>query len=216
MARIQAPIVDSSAETPFAREQVVRLPAGMYGGMFAWYSLPKEYPKYQSEGMEMRFFCGFVLTHDRANNRLPFFGEAIMGVKPKRFYDSHTGMVSSYVSLLNALLAGRVPMEKIATMPEAETPDLDDLIGRPVLLTIEPHAKPDKNGIFGAKVKKIDPMDAALWRAIKPLYDDREMTANGRDCTLRLASPHPDLEKHANSAPQSAGSYTEEADEVPF
>lgn len=190
MARIPAPNIESS-ETPFERAQVVRLPAGLYGAMFAWYSIPKEYPKFQSEGTELKFFAGFVLTHDRSNNQLPFFGEAIMGIKPKRYFNAENGMISAYVSFLYALLAGKVSMEQIVAMNDGELPDLDDLIGRPVLLTIEPNAKPDKHGIYGTRVKKIDPMDAGLWKAIKPLYESKKQVANGRDMTWRLSSPRP-------------------------
>ena len=190
MARIPAPNIESS-ETPFERAQVVRLPAGLYGAMFAWYSIPKEYPKFQSEGTELKFFVGFVLTHDRSNNQLPFFGEAIMGIKPKRYFNAENGMISAYVSFLYALLAGKVSMEQIVAMNDGELPDLDDLIGRPVLLTIEPNAKPDKHGIYGTRVKKIDPMDAGLWKAIKPLYESKKQVANGRDMTWRLSSPRP-------------------------
>ncbi len=190
MARIPAPNIESS-ETPFERAQVVRLPAGLYGAMFAWYSIPKEYPKFQSEGTELKFFAGFVVTHDRSNNQLPFFGEAIMGIKPKRYFNAENGMISAYVSFLYALLAGKVPMEQIVAMNDGELPDLDDLIGRPVLLTIEPNAKPDKHGIYGTRVKKIDPMDAGLWKAIKPLYESKKQVANGRDMTWRLSSPRP-------------------------
>ena len=159
--------------------------------MFAWYSIPKEYPKFQSEGTELKFFVGFVLTHDRSNNQLPFFGEAIMGIKPKRYFNAENGMISAYVSFLYALLAGKVSMEQIVAMNDGELPDLDDLIGRPVLLTIEPNAKPDKHGIYGTRVKKIDPMDAGLWKAIKPLYESKKQVANGRDMTWRLSSPRP-------------------------
>ena len=190
MARIPAPNVESS-ETPFEHTQTVRLPAGLYGAMFAWYSLPKEYPKFQSEGTELKFFAGFVLTHDRSNNQLPFFGEAIMGIKPKRYFNAENGMISAYVSFLYALLAGKTQMETIIGMSDSELPDLDELIGRPVLLTVEPNAKPDKRGIYGMRVKKIDPMDSGLWRAMKPLYEARKQVANGRDMTWRLSSPHP-------------------------
>ena len=220
MAKISAPIVDSSGDSSFDREQVVRLPAGLYGGMFAWYSLPKEYPKYQAEGTEMRFFAGFTLTHDRSNQQLPYFGEAIMGIKPKRYFNAETGMISSYVSFLYALLAGKVPMEKIVAMTDEELPDLDELIGRPVLLTVEPHAKPDKHGIYGTKVKKIDPMDAALWKAIKPLYDAKQEIANGRDQTWRLQVPKPALEEEARAHKASAMPEKPTAgeldEEVPF
>ncbi len=219
MARIIAPNIESS-ETPFERAQIVRLPAGLYGAMFAWYSLPKEYPKFQSDGTELKFFAGFVLTHDRSNNQLPFFGEAIMGIKPKRYFNAENGMISAYVSFLYALLAGKVPMEKIVAMTDGELPDLDELIGRPVLLTIEPHAKPDKHGTYGAKVKKIDPMDAALWKAIKPLYDAKQEIANGRDQTWRLQVPKPALEEEARAHKASAMPEKPTAgeldEEVPF
>ncbi len=214
MARISAPIVDTTSETPFEREQVVRLPAGLYGGMFAWYSLPKEYPKFQSEGTEMRFFAGFVLTHDRSNTQLPFFGEAIMGIRPKRYFDAKTGMISAYVSFLYALLAGKVPMEEIAAMPDADLPDLDSLIGRPVLLTIEPHTKPDKHGLYGAKVKNIDPTDAGLWKAIKPLYEAKQEIANGRDQTWRLQVPKPALEAEAQAHKHSSMPKKSSADDL--
>ena len=215
MARIIAPNIESS-ETPFERAQIVRLPAGLYGAMFAWYSLPKEYPKFQSDGTELKFFAGFVLTHDRSNNQLPFFGEAIMGIKPKRYFNAENGMISAYVSFLYALLAGKVPMEKIVAMTDGELPDLDELIGRPVLLTTEPNAKPDKHGIYGTRVKKIDPMDAGLWRAIKPLYEARKQIANGRDMTWRLSSPRPATAEEAAAGVPTPINEPFDDEETPF
>lgn len=179
--------IKSSKE--FEPRQATIIPAGLYGGMFAWYSLPKEYPKFQEAGTETKFYVGFVITHDRAYRQLPAFSAAMRGIKVKSlFYSSKSGMKSGYLELLYALLGGKKGLEEISWFKPEEIPDLDTLIGRPVTLFVEPGARPDKDGVTTNRITGLEPADRDLLKAIKPLYDSKvvERTEKG---TMRLTSP---------------------------
>jgi len=220
MAKIAAPKVESEGGS-FEARQIVRLSAGLYGGMLAWYSNPKMYPVYNPKPgkptQEEKFYCGFVVTNDRTNAILTDFSEAMIGVRPKRFYSEETGMKSTYVALLYALMGGKLSLQEIAEMPDEDLPDFDDLIGRPAVLFIEPNSKADNNGLYGHKVKSLEPVDKGLWAAVKPLYDAKE-TARTEDGRLRLASPKGVYEDEAvggtgGFGPQDGSAFD---DEPPF
>ncbi|MDE2102367.1 MAG: hypothetical protein KGL39_34290 [Patescibacteria group bacterium] len=217
MAIIHARKIEAGDYDTDDRRQIVRVPTGMYGGMFSWYSRPKNYRKFQSEEEEEKFFCGFVLTHDRTNQRLPHFSEAIASVRTKLFFDPNNGMRSAYVTLLYALLGGKTPFEQIAGMEDV---DLDEYIGYPVILFIEQNTKPDKNGLFGHKVKSMEPADPKLRAAIAPLYKDRKVETVGKDGDMkRLAFPAPALEDEAQATGNSGSSSDfgrDLDDEIPF
>ena len=218
MAKIMAPRVEGS-DGEFTARQVVKLKGGLYGGMFAWYSLPKLYQKYQSTDMEERFFVGFVVTHDRAYRELTNYSEAMMGVKTKRFYDATTGMKSAYVSLLYALFGGKKSYEEIEGMSDDELPDFNDLIGRPATLFIEPNQKADKNGLFGHKIKGLEPADKEFTAAIKPLYKLKTTETNDKDVTrltLPCAAYEDDVLPSTNGSLPTEDDLDDLDDEIPF
>src|SRR5580658_6707267 len=192
MAIIEGEVVTSSGGSGIDSRQVVRVGNGLFGGLFAWYSLPKAYAKFQSEETEQKFFAGFVITHDRANKKLPNFGQAVLGVRPKFFYDPESGMKSTYVALLYALQGGRVSYEEIAS---GGGKDLDEFIGRPSILFLKEskgfRSKDDPNGPLKYKttVTSIDAPDDGLLAAIMPLYKTREIGHQEKSGLAYLKSP---------------------------
>lgn len=219
MAVIQSRRVDSdTGEGNYERKQLVRLPNGLYGGMFAWYSLPKTRTKFQSEETEEVFYCGFVITHDRTNTQLPHKSEAILTVRPKRFYNEITGMKSGEVSLLYALHGGKLSYQEVCDLPDQ---DFDELIGRPAILFVEQNTKADKNGLFGHRVKGIEPPDAGLRKAMTPLWKARKV---GMSHDLaRLESPAPEYQDDLSKDEVVDAMYAAEAargiddtDDIPF
>jgi hypothetical protein len=218
VAVIQARRVESHDEG-FTRQQIVRVPAGLYGAMFAWYSLPKTYKKFNSNEDEEKFFCGFVLTHDRTNTQLPHFSEAMITVRPKLFYNEETGMKSAYVSLLFALMGGKKSYSEI--MENGETYDLDDLIGRPAMVMIKPNPQSDKDGLYNHRVEAIEPADKVLIHAVKPLWDAKEIVDSTKEPFLkRLKAPTAAFEcdvPTGSSAANVGGGYESEIeDDIPF
>ena len=203
----------------FERKQVVRLAKGLYGAMLARYTLPKMVRKYNSEEEEQKMFLSFVVTHDRANQQLPHFSEAFVGVRPTLFYDPVAQSKSNYVATLYALLSGKVSCEQLAPHDPAMQPyevDWDTLVGRPVILFIEPATKVDKNGLFVNKVKAIEPVDAGLRVAIKPLWEAKKTDETEAGLTY-LTYPATAYQDDADAAQPSNGSAVEELDdEIPF
>jgi len=233
MALIQGEVVTGNGGS-IDNRQVVRVGNGLFGGLFAWYSLPKSYQKYQSEEQEQKFFAGFVITHDRANKQLKNFGQAIMTVRPKFFYDAESGFVSAYVSLLYALQGGKKSYEEIVAEGGK---DLDEFIGRPGILYLkESKGFPDKNDPSGplkymTKVTSIEAPDSGLTNAILPLYKSREIGHQEKSGLAFLKSPTYVYEEDAvpdstgGSIPSAADDIyavgntsppADELDEIPF
>lgn len=175
--RIDAPVTEATSD--YERKQVVKLKTGLYAGLFARYSIPKQYQKFNEEGTEEKFFVSFVVTHDAAANQLPYFSEAFAGIRTKIYYDAQSGRMSSYVALLNAIGGSELNPDKILELAHAGSlPDLDELIGRPALLFITPSPKADKNGLFANKIDTMrggfDKVNPAVWKAIKPIWQAAE------------------------------------------
>jgi len=184
--------------------------------MFARYSQPKMMPKFNSQEQEEKFFASFVVVADRAGRQLPAFSEAFCGLRTKRFFDPGTGMQSSLVGFYAALLGSKATKEQIAS--EAfEEPDLDDLIGYPLYLYVDPSTKIDKHGIFTNRVNTnaggFEPADAALKKIAAPIYKDAEFnytTDHGLRYLVRPASSFED--ETSGVAPADDVSL----DEIPF
>lgn len=220
MAKVAAPKVEAGSND-FTPKQAIRLTNGLYGGMFAWYSLPKMYQKFDGSGQEEKFYVGFVITHDKANKQLKHFSEAMIGIRPKLFYSPDNGMKSSYVALLYALMGGKKSCEQIADMDTDDLPDLDEMIGRPVILYIEKSTKADKNGIYSNKIKGLEPADKDLIAAIKPLYNTKK-AEKGDKGTVYLLEPKAVYEDEIDpSEVQQASEQSDDFgadldDEIPF
>jgi hypothetical protein len=175
--RVSSTVVTGDGDFP--REQPVRIGAGMYGAMFARYTEPKMYQKYNSQEEEEKFYVSFVITHDAAANPLPRFTEAFAGMRTKRFWDKKTGKQSTLFNFYCALLHGKFTPEQIIAWQTGEEPDLDEYIGFPIRLLIRPAQAPDKNGIYQNKINTeaggFYEADGNLRKAIKPLFLARKV-----------------------------------------
>jgi hypothetical protein len=211
MAIIEGEVITGNGGGSVDTRQVVRVGNGLFGGLFAWYTLPKAYAKYQSEETEQKFFAGFVVTHDRANKKLANFGSALMTVRPKFFYDPESGMKSAYVSLLYALQGGRVSYEDIVS---GGGKDLDEFIGRPAILFLKEGNNPDKNQNYVTKVTSIDAPDDGLLAAIMPLYKTREIGHQEKSGLAFLKSPTYVYEEDAVIVPGSTGGSIPSTDDI--
>lgn len=221
MAKITAPKIESAPST-FTAKQPVRIPKGLYGMMFSWYSLPKEYRKYSPPGApasnetEVRFYVGFTVTHDKMNRQLPAFSSVTWGIRPTLFHSATSGMTSSYAKLLYALLGGKKSLEQIAEMSDNETPDLDILIGRPVIGFIEESHTPDRNGVYSNRLKGIEPPDRDFMAAVRGLYESKVVEV-GEKGTVRLVIPPVEYQEIGTPVANGAVEpYDDLNDEVPF
>lgn len=178
-------------------KQPVRLQRGLYGGMFSRYTAPKQYAKFQSQETEEKFFVSFVVTHDAAGRQLPKFSEAFCGVRTKLFFSEESNMMSTLCAFYAALLHGKLTAAQIAEASDDELPDLDELIGYPAQLFIDPSTRADKNGIYVNKIDTarggFDPAPIELKRAIAPLYKQKEV-GHSEDGRAYLKKPAPEYE----------------------
>lgn len=199
--------------------QVVKLQRGMYGVLLARYTMPRLVQKYQSNEQEEKMFLSFLVTHDRTNAQLPHFSEAFVGIRPTLFYDPKTGKMSNYVAVVWALTGGKVPREQIAPQDQTVVPyeiDWDTLVGRPGLALVEPANKANKNGLYENHLKSIEPPDQSLQRAIKPVWDDKEIGKN-KDGLAFLIHPTPAYEEDVQGSSSPGVPYDDGgADEIPF
>lgn len=189
---ISAPVTEVSPDQEY--KQVVKLKNGLYGGMFARYSQPKEYDTFDRTAKEMKFYVSFVVTHDAAAQQLKYFSEAFTGIRLKIYYDPTSGRMSSYVAFL-AAISGKewTPAAVVEAARNGKLPDLDTLIGRPAQLYISPAAKADKKGLY---VNNIDTMRGGfekvtpvLAKAIHPLFKAAEFDHNKEDGRCFLVKP---------------------------
>ena len=189
---IPAPVVESTGDQEY--KQVVKLKSGLYGGLFARYSEPKQYAKFEGEGTELQFFVSFIVTHDAAANQLPYFSEAFARIKPKIYFDPGTGRMSTYVAFLAAISEkGSTPASVVEAAKNGKLPDLDTLIGRPARLFIAPAQKADKHGNFANKIDTMrggfEKVDVALAKAIHPLFKASEVAYTKDGKMAYLAKP---------------------------
>lgn len=194
MAVIKTNPVAESNKT-FDKRQIVRVTNGLYGGLFAWYSLPKDYPKYKKpEETEQKFFAGFVLTHDRSNQQLPHFSQASLGVKPKLFYNAESNMVSTYTQLLYVLNGGKLTREEICSRQDW---DLDEFIGKPAILFVQENNGQDANSNYTSRITSMEPADNDLIKVVLPLYKERKTEEQDIKGTIvtRLVYPAPEFEE---------------------
>lgn len=189
MAVIHTPKAESKQ---FERKQVVRLRKGIYGGMLGRYSLPKEYTgKY---GTKEKIALGFVVTHDQAYRQLAKFSGAFCLPAHNFFYDPATHKMSNLTGVVYALLGGKKSKEEIV---EDGTFDWDMFIGKPVMLFIDPSETPDRDGLYANRVSGIEPADADLKKAIKPLWDAKVIETNEKTGLQYLKSPAEQYEDDA-------------------
>lgn len=209
MAIIQSPRVEGS---DFERLQPVRLAKGMYGALLSRYSLPKIYPKFNSQETEEKFGLTFVITHDRAGRPLPQNSEGFIMVRNKLYWDGVK--MSSLVGVLYALHGGKKTYDELA---QNDVYDYDNFVGRPVMLFVEPAAKPDKHGIIANKITGIQPVDAEMMKAMQPVWKAAKIEKSEKTDRSYLASPKAEFEQ-AGAAPTPSNTVPDdsELDEIPF
>ncbi len=138
-------------------QQVVPLERGLCGGMFANYSKPITKQKYQSSEMETRIVLSFLVTHGADERPLPRFGEAVKSVSLKLYRNPENGKHSHLFGFYAAILKkGKYAMthEQILKAEDNQLPDLDELIGYPVMIMLEPSRRPSPNGCYRDNVKE--------------------------------------------------------------
>lgn len=193
MAIISTP----KAEGKYERKQVIRLRKGIYGGMLARYSMPKIYSgKY---GEKEKIALGFVVTHDQKYQQLPRLSGAFMLPAHNLFFDPTTRKASNLTGVIYALLGGKKSKEEIVADGVF---DWDMFIAKPVMLFIEPSEVPDRDGLYSNRITGLEPADADLKKAIKPLWDAKVIKTNEKTGLQYLESPSEQYEDDA--APQAA------------
>jgi hypothetical protein len=183
------------------RKQCVLVPNGLYVGMLAGYSLPKQYPKYENKNeKDWKMFLWWVLTHDHTLTKLPNFSAALFGVPcvqpegyetgvPKYFYNPDNGQISAYTSFVYAMRGGNVSKEEIVA--EAMDYDLDEFVSRPAYLFIEQGKPNPETKLVTQRVKTITPVDTRAYNAVKEIIDNRSIAYTEESHLAYLESPKP-------------------------
>jgi hypothetical protein len=197
-----------------ASRKSIIVPKGIYGGMLSAYDF-FEGEKYKSEEKEQKVALRFLLVTDMGAKLLPQFAEASL-IGPARLTFDPSGrykpskLFEFWAAFLIPSWAGKpVAREDLLKWNDEDFPDLDDLLARPAVLSIEPATKA-QGGEAWNKISGIMPATEDVKAAVRPLYAERDIQYNKNGLGY-LAKPAP---AEADDAPEA---HEEDKDEeIPF
>lgn len=214
-----------SQETTFTAQQPVRLDQGIYGAMFRGYSEPKAYAKYQSTDTEEKVALRFLVTHAANEKPLERFSIASILATTKWFFDPIGRKQSRYFEFHAAILAGKHKPEDVYAMFDPsrdvdELPDLDDLMGYPIQLMLQPSPKPDKNGIYYNNIVAMIAASPGTRKAIGVIYKKADFTYDDQTGLRYMKSPKPEYEETSAPSNGNVNGHTpisdDDFDSTPF
>lgn len=206
--------LDYTTGSGFEAKQPIILEASLYGAMFARYEPSREV---EFEGVKkVKTPVSFVITHSASGKQLPQFSEGFKMIANSLFFNEKTGKRSIMVEFLSAILKDtKFAMSASELVKHADLiPDLDEIIGYPVQLLIEPAAKPSSKGIIYNQIKQFVPVSKDLRATMAELYRTAVFGQNEKTGHKQLLSPQPCFEGEEVPPAVSAAGVSDE--ELPF
>ena len=178
----------------FEPKQPVVLEDGFYAMFLSSFSAPKLYDGFNGGPQERKTFIKFLVTHGINERVLPRFTIATCFTSLKWFYSEQNTMESKYFSIYHAILSRKYTKAQLMALPVSELPNLDELVGKPLIGEIKMPNTPDKYGIYTPQVKGFKPVSQTMARELVKTFEQIEIKISQNTNFPYIASPKPEYQ----------------------